>query len=48
MFFLRMLLAALRNLKANLVRSILAILGIVIGVGTIIAAVGVIEGATRD
>ena len=48
MFFLRMLLAALRNLRANFVRSILAILGIVIGVGTIIAAVGVIEGATRD
>ncbi|MHC4611142.1 MAG: ABC transporter permease [Planctomycetota bacterium] len=48
MFLLRMLLAALRNLKANFVRSILAILGIVIGVGTVIAAVGVIEGATRD
>lgn len=48
MFVLRMLLAALRNLKANFVRSILAILGIVIGVGTVIAAVGVIEGATRD
>jgi putative ABC transport system permease protein len=43
-----MLLAALRNLRANFVRSILAILGIVIGVGTVIAAVGVIEGATRD
>ena len=48
MFFLRMLLAALRSLKANFVRSILSILGIVIGVGTVIAAVGVIEGATRD
>ena len=48
MFFLRMLLAALRNLRANFVRSILSILGIVIGVGTVIAAVGVIEGATRD
>jgi len=48
MFFLRMVLAALRNLRANFVRSILAILGIVIGVGTVIAAVGVIEGATRD
>ena len=48
MFFLRMLLAAARSLKANFVRSILAILGIVIGVGTVIAAVGVIEGATRD
>ncbi len=48
MFFLRMLLAALRSLKANFVRSILAILGIVIGVGTVIAAVGVVEGATRE
>ena len=48
MFLLRMLLAALRSLRANFVRSILAILGIVIGVGTVIAAVGVIEGATRD
>jgi len=48
MFWLRTLLGALRNLRANFVRSILAILGIVIGVGTVIAAVGVIEGATRD
>ncbi len=48
MFFLRMLLAALRSLRANFVRSILAILGIVIGVGTVIAAVGVVEGATHD
>ena len=48
MFFLRMILAALRNLRANFVRSILAMLGIVIGVGTVIAAVGVIEGVTRD
>ncbi len=48
MFFLRMLLAAARSLRANFLRSILAILGIVIGVGTVIAAVGVIEGATRD
>ncbi|HUU84382.1 MAG TPA: ABC transporter permease [Phycisphaerae bacterium] len=48
MFFLRMLLAALRSLRSNFVRSLLAILGIVIGVGTVIAAVGVIEGVTRD
>ncbi len=48
MFFLRMLLAAARSLKANFVRSILAILGIVIGVGTVISAMGVVEGATRD
>ncbi|RJP42136.1 MAG: FtsX-like permease family protein [Phycisphaerales bacterium] len=48
MFFLRMLLAAARSLRANFVRSILAILGIVIGVGTVISAMGVVEGATRD
>lgn len=48
MFFLRMLLAAARSLRANFVRSILAILGIVIGVGTVISAMGVVEGATYD
>ncbi|MCP4248326.1 MAG: ABC transporter permease, partial [bacterium] len=48
MFLLRMMLIALRSLRANFIRSILAALGIVIGVGTVIAAVGVIEGATRD
>ncbi len=48
MFLLRMMLIALRSLRANFVRSILAALGIIIGVGTVIAAVGVIEGATRD
>ena len=48
MFVLLMLVIALRSLRANFARSILAILGIVIGVGTVIAAVGVIEGATRD
>ena len=48
MFFLRTLVMAMRSLKANLVRSILAIMGIVIGVGTVIAAVGVVEGATHE
>ncbi len=48
MFLLRVILAAVRSLRANFVRSILAILGIVMGVGTVIAAVGVVEGATRD
>ncbi|MFQ5489300.1 MAG: ABC transporter permease [Phycisphaerae bacterium] len=48
MFFLRTLIMAMRSLKANFARSILAILGIVIGVGTVIAAVGVVEGATHE
>jgi putative ABC transport system permease protein len=39
---------SLRSLQANFLRSLLAILGIIIGVGTVIGAVGAIEGATRE
>jgi len=47
-FFLRTIWMSIRSLQANFMRSLLAILGIIIGVGTVIGAVGVIEGATRD
>jgi len=48
MFFLRTIWMAIRSLQANYLRTLLAMLGIIIGVGTVIAAVGVIEGATRE
>lgn len=48
MFFLGTIWSAARSLRSNFLRSILAILGIIFGVGTVIAAVGVINGATHD
>lgn len=48
MFFLRTLWMSVRSLQANYLRTLLAMVGIIIGVGTVIAAVGVIEGATRE
>lgn len=48
MFFLRTLWMSLRSLQANYLRTLLAMVGIIIGVGTVIAAVGVVEGAMRE
>ncbi len=48
MFHLRLLLAALRGLRQNLLRSMLATLGVIIGVGAVVAAVSILEGAQRD
>lgn len=48
MFHLRIILTALRSLQQNLVRSMLATLGVIIGVGAVVAAVSVLEGAQRD
>lgn len=44
MFVLRVILMALRSLRANLLRSLLATLGVIIGVGAVIAANSVIVG----
>lgn len=48
MFHLRIILTALRSLQQNMVRSMLATLGVIIGVGAVVAAVSVLEGAKRD
>jgi len=48
MFHLRLMLAALRGLRQNLLRSMLATLGVIIGVGAVVAAVSILEGAQRD
>ncbi len=48
MFHLQILLMAFRGLRQNLVRSLLATLGVIIGVGAVVSAVSILEGAQRD
>lgn len=48
MFHLRIILTALRGLRQNLLRSMLATLGVIIGVGAVIAAVSILEGAQQN
>jgi putative ABC transport system permease protein len=48
MFHLRIMMMALRGLKQNLVRTMLATLGVIIGVGAVVAAVSILQGAQRD
>lgn len=48
MFHLRILITAIRGLHQNMLRSMLATLGVVIGVGAVIAAVSILEGAQKD
>jgi len=48
MFHLRLAFAALRGLYQNLLRSLLATLGVIIGVGAVVAAVSILQGAQRD
>jgi len=48
MFYLRILLTALRSLRQNMLRSLLATLGVIIGVGAVIAAASILQGAKRD
>jgi len=45
-FFLRICRVATQGLMANLLRSLLATLGVCIGVGAVVAAMSVLEGAT--
>ncbi len=47
MFHLRIILTAFRGLRQNLLRSMLATLGVVIGVGAVVAAVSILEGSQR-
>ncbi|MCH8113440.1 MAG: ABC transporter permease, partial [Proteobacteria bacterium] len=46
MFFLRIVMMALRGLGSNLLRSLLATFGVIIGVAAVIAAMSILEGAT--
>jgi putative ABC transport system permease protein len=48
MFFLRICLMAARSLQANLMRSILACLGVIIGVSAVVSAMAILEGSRRD
>jgi len=48
MFALQILLMAIRGLRANLLRSLLATLGVIIGVGAVISAMSILEGTQRD
>ncbi|MCH7807695.1 MAG: ABC transporter permease [Planctomycetes bacterium] len=47
-FHLRIILMALKGLRQNLLRSMLATLGVIIGVGAVVSAVSILEGAQRD
>lgn len=48
MFSLRIIQMAIRGLRQNLLRSLLATLGVVIGVGAVVSAVSILEGAQMD
>ncbi len=48
MFHWRLLVMALRGLQQNMLRSMLATLGVIIGVGAVVSAVSILEGAQRD
>ncbi|UCE58509.1 MAG: ABC transporter permease [Phycisphaerales bacterium] len=48
MFHLRIMAMAIRGLQQNLLRSLLATLGVIIGVGAVVSAVSILEGAQRD
>jgi putative ABC transport system permease protein len=48
MFLLRICIMAIRGLQTNLLRSLLATLGVIIGVSAVVSAMSVLEGANRD
>ena len=48
MFFFRIILMALRGLRTNLLRSLLATLGVIIGVGAVVSAVSILKGSERS
>ena len=47
MFHLRIAMMAIRGLRQNLLRSLLATLGVIIGVGAVVAAVSILQGSQR-
>ncbi len=48
MFFLKICLMALRSLGSNLLRTLLATLGVIIGVSAVVSAMSILEGTNRD
>ncbi|MHC4697816.1 MAG: ABC transporter permease [Planctomycetota bacterium] len=48
MFHFRIIQLAIRGLRQNLLRSMLATLGVIIGVGAVVSAISILEGAQRD
>ena len=48
MFLIRLFITALRSLDSNFLRSVLATLGVVIGVMAVISAMSILEGARKD
>ncbi|HUU85110.1 MAG TPA: ABC transporter permease, partial [Phycisphaerae bacterium] len=48
MFFLRLIITALRSLESHFLRSLLATLGVLIGVGSVVACMSIVEGATTE
>ncbi|MCO6438751.1 MAG: ABC transporter permease [Phycisphaerae bacterium] len=48
MFHLRLIMIALLSLRQNFLRSTLATLGVIIGVGAVVSAVSILEGAKQD
>ncbi len=48
MFYLRIILTAIRALRTNLLRSLLATLGVIIGVAAVVAAISIMQGLERE
>jgi len=48
MFHLRIAMTALHSLRQNLARSMLATLGVIIGVGAVVCAISILEGAQSE
>jgi putative ABC transport system permease protein len=48
MFYLRIIYTAILSLKTNMLRSLLATLGVIIGVAAVVAAMSIIEGLRRE
>ncbi|HSW44666.1 MAG TPA: ABC transporter permease [Phycisphaerae bacterium] len=48
MYGFQIFMMAFRGLRANLLRSLLATLGVIIGVGAVISAMSILEGTQRD
>jgi len=48
MFYLRIIITALRALRTNLLRSLLATLGVIIGVAAVVAAISIMAGLEKQ
>ena len=48
MFYFRIVMIAVLALRVNLLRSLLAMLGVIIGVAAVVAAMSILKGASRE